>query len=200
MKLFHSPTSPFVRKVMVAALESGQADAIEVVAANPQALDPALVDVNAISKVPALITDEGVALPESDAICLYLAERSGGDVLLPRSGKARWQVIRQQALADGFMEAAVARRGEDMRPAGERSQPTVDKLMDRMLRCLDALDAEAASFGSSVDLGAISTACACGYAEFRYGDLDWRTGRPALADFYASFAARPSMQATLPPA
>ncbi len=200
MKLFHSPTSPFVRKVVIAAMETGQADAMETTPADPRGQDAALMAANAISKVPALITDDGVALPESDVICLYLDARAGGGKLLPADGKARWTALRRQALADGFLEAAVDRRGENDRPEGQRSQPEVDRLMARMLRCLDALEAEAADIGDAVDIGAIAIACACGYAEFRYPDLPWRDGRPNLAAFYERFAARPSMQATKPPA
>ena len=198
MKLFHSPTSPFVRKVVIAAIETGQAADMELSPASPADPDEAFAGANAIHKVPALITDDGVALPESDAICLYLDARSGGK-LIPSEGTARWTTIRRQALADGFMEAAVVRRGEDARTEGSRSQADVDKLMNRMLRCLDAMEAEAAEFGDGVDLGVIATACALGYAEFRYADLDWRSGRPNLSKFYDAFSERASMTSTEPP-
>ena len=182
---------------MIAAIETGQDSDIEIIPADPQGLDPALVAVNAISKVPTLITDDGVSLPESDAICLYLDERSGGGKLLPKSGAGRWQVIRHQALADGFLDAAVGRRIEDGRPSGERSQPSIDKLGARMFRILDSLEVEAASMNAgSIDLGTISVACALGYADFRYQDIGWRDGRPALTTFYETFAARPSMRST----
>ncbi|MGZ0187561.1 MAG: glutathione S-transferase family protein [Alphaproteobacteria bacterium] len=200
MKIYHSPTSPFVRKVMVAAIETGQDGDIEIIPADPQGLDPALVAANAISKVPTMVTDDGVALPESDAICLYLDERSGGGKLLAKSGAARWTAIRRQALADGFMEAAVGRRMEDGRPSGERSQSSVDKLGARMSRILDAMEAEAASMDAgTADLGAIAVACALGYADFRYQDIAWRDTRPALAAFCQTFTSRPSMQSTAVP-
>jgi glutathione S-transferase len=37
-----------------------------------------------------------------------------------------------------------------------------------------------------------------GWLDFRFGDDDWRSGRPNLARWYERFAARPSMQATIP--
>ena len=119
-KLYHSPMSPFVRKTMVAAIETGQLDDIDVVTGDPHGLDVDLRRANAISKIPALTTDDGVDLPESDLICLYLDERAGGGVLVPPSGPERWRVLRRQALADGFMEAAVHCRAEAARPEGAR--------------------------------------------------------------------------------
>ena len=70
MKLFHSTRSPFVRKVVVAAHECGQINDIEIVEGDPHGVDRALLEANAISKIPALVTEDGVALPESDLICL----------------------------------------------------------------------------------------------------------------------------------
>lgn len=195
MKLFHSTRSPFVRKTVVAAHESGQIAAVDIIPGDPHGVDRALLEANALSKIPALITEDGVALPESDLICLYLDERSGGG-LIPKSGPARWRTFRLQALADGFMEAAVDRRSEALRPDGERSDATLARLMDRMLRCLDALEAETALLGDPQNLGSIATACACSYADFRYPDLDWRTSRPGLDAFFAEYDTRPSMQAT----
>lgn len=196
LKLFHSTRSPFVRKVVVAAMESGQYDDMEIVAADPHGIDKALRDANAISKIPALITDDGVALPESDLICLYLDERSGGR-LIPATGAARWTTLRRQSLADGFMEAAVDRRSEALRPDDARSDAELAKLMDRMNRCLDVLEAEGGDgFGPDAGLGAVAAAVALSYADFRYPDLGWREGRPRLAAFYAAYDKRPSMQAT----
>ena len=195
MKLYHSTRSPFVRKVVVAAMESGQIDDIEITPGDPHNTDPDLLAANAISKIPALVTAEGVALPESDLICLYLDERSGGR-LIPPKGAARWRTFRVQALADGFMEAAVVRRSETLRPDAVRWRAEIDRLMDRMMRCLDALESETAAVATSPGLGAIATAAALGYAGFRYPDFDWRRGRPGLAAFFEEFDARPSMEAT----
>lgn len=195
MKLFHSARSPFVRKVVVAAIESGQADDLEIVTGDPHGVDMDLLQANAISKIPALVTEDGVALPESDLICLYLDARSGGK-LVPATGPERWRALRAQALADGFMEAAVDRRSEALRPATERSDAMLARLMDRMFRCLDVLEAEAMALDRPTELAAIATACACAYADFRYPNLEWRESRPRLRSFYKAYEMRPSMQTT----
>lgn len=198
MQFFSSPASPFVRKVLVVADETGQLADLDQVRADPRSLDPALVAVNPISKIPALVTAEGVNLAESDMICMYLDERHSGQKMIPASGPARWQALAAEAIADGFMDAAVNRRGEDSRPDGARSQADVDKLMGRMMRCMDMMDAQAKDAGDAVNIGTIAMAVACGYANFRYADLDWRTGRPNLAALYDQMMQRPSMKATQP--
>src|ERR1700733_11395148 len=91
MKLYYSPTSPYVRKCLVAALELGLREKIELLpaAAHPVDRDRALVVHNPLGKVPTLITDEGAALYDSRVICDYL--NSLGDArLIPPQGSARW--------------------------------------------------------------------------------------------------------------
>ena len=199
MKLFYSPRSPFVRKVMVVAKELGLEDRVEKVDCSPAAMDPPFVRANPIARIPTLVTDDGLALPESRLGCAYL-DSLAGNRLIPAEGNARWRALAQEALADGFMEAAVQRRDEDGRPAGEKSPANLQKFMDRMNRCLDGLAAEVGQLRGPLTIGQIAVGCACGYADFRYPDLGWRKSRPELAAWYAEFEKRPSMQATIPAA
>ena len=50
-----------------------------------------------------------------------------------------------------------------------------------------------------LNAGQIAVGCALGYGDLRHADRGWREGRPELAAWYAGFAARPSMMATVPP-
>ena len=61
MKLYHSPASPFVRKVMVVLHETGQMDDVAIETVSTTALDPAeaLSAKNPLSKIPALERDDG---------------------------------------------------------------------------------------------------------------------------------------------
>ena len=61
MKLFFSPTSPFVRKVRICAIELGVDNQLELTASNAFAED-GLREVNPLSKVPALLLDDGSVL------------------------------------------------------------------------------------------------------------------------------------------
>ena len=62
MKLRYSQTSPYVRKVMVAAIEVGLEGQIEVVPTDPWDPETDLPDDNPLGKVPTLITENGMML------------------------------------------------------------------------------------------------------------------------------------------
>jgi len=200
MKLRYSPTSPYVRKVLVAAIETGLDKRIELVTTSTA--DPAsgLVKDNPLGKVPALLLDDGSSLYDSPVICEYLDSLHAGPKLIPASGPQRWTALRRQALADGIMDAGVLGRGEALRPEGEKSPAFLALQRQKMAAATDALEKEAASFGTGLDIGLIAIGCALGYADFRYAADEWRKGRPALAKWYEGFAKRPAMQRTAPPA
>ena len=203
MKLRYAPTSPYVRKVAVMALETGLDGRIERVATN--VWDPAtdIQDDNPLGKVPALTTDEGTVLCDSPLICDHLDSLHGGAPLIPDSGTARWQVLNTAALADGIMDSAVARIIEiKMRPAELRWDDWLARQRGKIAKALDALErqADGAPLTGPVNLAQIAVACALGYLDFRFAEDAWREGRPRLAAWYANFAERPSMKATVPPA
>lgn len=202
MKLYYSPASPYVRKVMVTAHETGVLDKIEIaqVATSPMAPDAGVAAANPVKKIPALVADDGMTLFDSPVICEYLDSLGTGAKMFPQ-GKARWQALRLQAAADGMLDAAllVVYEGR-FRDEAMRNQAWVDGQLAKVFGALDALEAEADSFGDRVDIGTISVGCALGYVDFRLGHLNWRDGRPKLAAWYEQFSARPSMAATKPPA
>lgn len=200
MRLFHSPTSPFARKVRVLIAEK-QLTGIALVAASPFDAPAELVAANPLSKVPALVCDDGTVLYDSPVIAEYLDTLSG-DRLLPAEGAARWDVLRRQALADGMMDTTLALALEtNRRPAHERSPDWIAHWVRTLARAADALEREVDTWPAGFDLGHIATACALGYLDFRAaGHLDWRDGHPQLAAWHAAAAARPSLVATQAPA
>lgn len=200
MKLHYSPTSPYVRKVMVAAIEAGVADKVEQVAAGAspiQANDTLNAD-NPLGKVPCLVA-EGMALFDSRVICEYL-DSVGGKTLFPAAGAARWTALRRQAQGDGLLDAALLARYETALRPGDKLWPEWrDGQKAKMARALDAFEAEADKLGDTVDIGTIAVACALGYMDFRYDSDGWRSTRPKLAAWFETFAKRPSMTSTEPP-
>ncbi len=70
-QLWYAPTSPFARKVRIAAHELGLADALELVEVNPWT-DARLRALNPLAKVPTLVLASGDALYEPGVICDYL--------------------------------------------------------------------------------------------------------------------------------
>ncbi len=195
MKLYFSQTSPFVRKVVIAAQEKGLAGEVAFVEAADM---DGLAGDNPLEKVPALVTDDGQALYDSMVICDYLDSRGSGPELIPADPAARSTVLCRHALADGIMEAGLARVMEGRRPEDKQWSDWSERQEGKITRALDRLESEAAGLGDTVDLSTIAVGAALGYVDFRLGHLNWRDGRPALAAWYEAFAKRPSMAGTVP--
>lgn len=200
MKLFHSPTSPFVRKVMVVAIETGLELAIEQITTNVQAPTAEFLAANPLGKVPALITDDGRLLYDSPVICEYLDSLHAGPPLFPEREPALWAALQQQALADGVLDAAVLCRWEQtVRPEPLRWPDWLTRQWDKVERGLDVMEADAPAFNDEpLTIGQIAIGCALGWLGFRFPAYVWRRGRPALAAWFDAFATRPSMRATVP--
>ncbi|MGA2343772.1 MAG: glutathione S-transferase N-terminal domain-containing protein [Steroidobacteraceae bacterium] len=200
MKLFYAVTSPFVRKCLVSAYELKLRERLELVpaAAHPINRDPAVVAVNPLGKVPALITDEGAVLIDSRVICEYLNTLGDGH-LIPASGAARFRVLADQALADGLLDAAVLTRYETaVRPESLRWDAWIRGQLDKVTCALAELERRAGELAGRIDVGTIAIGCALGYLDFRYASMSWRDQHPAAAAWYAEFAQRESMAATRP--
>ena len=198
MKLHHSPASPYVRKVVACAIARGIDGQLERVETNPYDLPAGLLVDNPLSKVPCLVTADGLALFDSPVICEYLDRVGNERPLFPPAGAARWRALRQQALADGVMDAAVSVRMERGRPQEAARDAAMFRSKAAVERTLDALEADVPI--QHVDIGTIALACALGYLDLRFADDAWRTGRPRLAAWHEIMAARPELTRTAPPA
>ncbi|CAG1007152.1 glutathione S-transferase [Burkholderiales bacterium] len=201
MKIYHSATSPFVRKCLVAAHELGLRDRIDLVpaAAHPVDRDRNLVAVNPLGQVPALVTDEGAVIHDSRVICEYLNALADGE-LIPADGDARWGVLVEQSLADGITDAALLTRYETaVRPEALRWAEWIAGQLDKVACGLADLERRAPAFGDRVDVGTIAFACALGYLDFRFASLAWRDRHPNAAAWFEWFGGRDSMVATRPP-
>lgn len=202
MKLWHSPASPFVRKVMITAHETGQARDITTVDANTSvvARNPDLVRDNPTGKIPALVLDDGTVLFDSRVICAFLDSRHSGTPLIPETGIERFRVLTLEGLGDAIMDAAVLARYERaLRPAEARWDKWEAGQIAKITSALDDLEARwLGLLGGRPNAGMVSVGAALGYLDFRFPDLDWRAGRPGLSAWYGGFARRPSMQATKP--
>jgi glutathione S-transferase len=195
-----SRTSPYVRKVMVAAAERGLSDRLALQATNPW--DPAddLPDDNPLGKIPALRLEDGTVLFDSPVIVRYLDTLHDRAPLFPNDGDRRWWVERTHALANGILDAGVARLIERLRRPKELYWADWDaRQKTKIERALDALAPDAGRLASDPpDAAAIAAGCALGYLDFRFADEDWRASRPELARWYDRFAGRESMLDTVP--
>ena len=196
MRLYNNPASPFGRKCRVIAHELGLK--LEEIQTSPFQ-DADFRRVNPLGKIPALVLDDGSVLIDSPVICEYLNHVGGGKFFpgmsILRHSSGRWKALGLQALGDGLADATVAwvlLGREEQVPEKARARQ-----METILAALDAL--EKVKFAKDPTIGEISVACALGYMEFRLTDLDWRSSRPNLSNWYALFCEFPSMKETAPP-
>ncbi|MBO9513513.1 MAG: glutathione S-transferase [Variovorax sp.] len=197
MKILFSPTSPYVRKCLVAAHELGLADRIQLLPSNahPVQRDPEIIRNNPLGKVPTFFTDDGQVLYDSRVICEYLDNLAGG-TLFPAPGARRWETLTLQSLGDGILDAGLIARYEDVaRPQPLRWPEWRAGQLDKAETSLAHLNARPALLEGRVDIGAIAVACALWYLDLRFEDLRWRERHPAVAKWFASFGERPSMRA-----
>lgn len=202
MKLYHSPTSPFVRKCMILLMETGQLADVTLVSSAGTPLDASQMPVaqNPLGKIPALERDDGPAIYDSRVICRYLDDRAGGR-LYP-AGPRLWDSLTLEATGDGIVDAAILMVYEwRIRPEEHRMPEWVEGQWAKVARALDALEGRWIShLNGPLDMGQVSVGCALGYLDFRHGARNWRETRPLLAAWEARFAARDSAKATVPQA
>ena len=198
MKLHHSPASPFVRKVMALAIARGVEGRIELVPTDPHVSPPHLLKDNPLSKIPCLVLEDGTAVFDSPVICEYLDTLGEANSLFPTSGTGRWiRVQVMHALADGIMDAAVARRGQSSQPKEAARDAFMARQKAAVDRGLDALENDPPQ-GLS-DIGAIAVGCALGYLDFRFGHEPWRETHPRLAAWFEQVSKLPPLARTAPP-
>ncbi len=201
MKLYHSPMSPYVRKVMVLLHETGQVDDVVIESASTKPTDPlaGLVAKNPLMKIPALERDNGATLYDSRVICAFFDDRAQAG--LYGSGGRRFEILTLEATADGILDAALALTYEGrLRPEEKRWTDWAEAQWNKVASACTALDTRWMSHLSGpLDMGQIAVACALGYVDLRHDARNWRQGRDALSEWYGRFSERASMRATKPP-
>ena len=194
MKLFSTPTSPFVRLVRMALIEKGLDGTVETVPTDAWADAPALLDANPAGKVPALVTDDGSRLTEALLILAHLDRVQPEPPVLTDAA-----ALSRGGLAFGVFDAAVAIL------IGRKSAPDFDtsmvgtKRFRTMREGLARLDAALPDRGA-FDIGAIAAITAMDYLRLRFPDQDWRAHAPRVAALCEAEAGRRSVRETAPPA
>ena len=196
MKLRFSSSSPYVRKVWVAALETGLESRIERIMVSPVNREDVLSSPNPLGKIPCLETDDGMVLYDSPVILDYLDTCHDGGRLIPAEGRDRYEVLRRQALGDGMLENVVNIFIESMRKPERQSKGWMAHNKASVDRAIAALEGEAGELEGTIDAGSITLAVAMAFVDKHFPDEDWRTGHPKLAAWYDAFNQRPSMTET----
>lgn len=201
MKLLYQTHSPYARKVLVAAHETGLQQRLQVIHhdTSPTRRNDEVFALNPLGKVPVLIVDDELVLFDSSVICEYLDTLHAAPPLIPREPRARLLALRRQALATGMADAGITARWEaERRPEALRWPPMLQGQLEKIAAACDVLEQEFGERGpndASPDIGDIAIATALSWIEFR-DVYPFANGRPRLSAWYRRFSERPSMQAT----
>jgi len=198
IKLYTNPSSPFGRKAMIAAIETGLDSKLQIINVNPWESTPELVRVNPLSKIPVLVTDEGDAIFDSSAVCDYMDALDGHHRLLPAEPAARLRALRRQSLADGMLDAAIVVLLNRAQKPERVHRGYVARQEQAIERTLDCLERDAGELHDGFNLGHIALVCALDFLSVDQ-IVDWRPKRDALAAWLANMHKRPSVMRTRPP-
>jgi len=185
MKLIGSLTSPYVRKVRIAAMEK-HID-LEFVVDVPWNPDTKVGEYNPLGKVPVLVQDDGATVFDSRVIVEYLDTVTPVSRLIPEGNRQRIAVKRWEALADGITDsAALIFIERAQRTPEQQSQPWVDRQMRSVMMGLEEMAEELGEkkycTGDAMNLSDIAVGCCLGYLDFRFADeIKWRDNHPNLA-------------------
>lgn len=192
MELWYAPTSPFARKVRIAAHELGLSGKLTLVRVDPWR-EGRLRALNPLSKVPTLVLPNGTVLFESAVICDYL-DTLAGRRLHPQEGPKRWRTLLLQALADGAMTAMGRLFADERKSPGQPPSGMQERFCAAREAALDQLEGE--TLRAEPLIGEIAVAALLGYLDFRWPDRDWRSARPMLTRWFERFDRRPAMENT----
>lgn len=198
MKLYHMPNSPFARKVVAVARETGQASGIELIETLVVPISPNMMvtEMNPLTRIPVLILPDGQQLVDSRVICEFLDSQHDGAKMIPAEPPARFERLQEQALADGVVEAiSIVIYEYFVRPKELTWKAWQRAHINKARRTVVHFNQTARDLAGRVDIGTISIACALAVIDYACPDVDWRSEAPDLAAWYADFSQRPSLSA-----
>ena len=194
MKLYGTPTSPYVRIVRVMLHETGLDSRVEWVPVRTRTPDCVVHAFNPTGKVPTLETDDGHYLSETQLVCEYLDRLHDG---APFAGAAPGLVERAyQGIVTGFADGVAVWVREKRRAHSEQSPGILQQERDRAERCLVYFERENKRLVDTANLATVMLAVNLALLDSVFDDIDISDQRPLLEAWYRRFAARPSMRAT----
>jgi glutathione S-transferase len=203
MQLLANTTSPYMRIARIAMIEKGLDTEPTIV--DPWADDTRLREANAATRVPTLVTNDGIPLTESLLIVMWLERKyPKGASLLGNDGKGDdvEGILSRAGIAMGVIDAAtitiITRKVTaptlfDETPVGLRRRRTMAEGIAR-------LETQAGALGrnASPTLDDVAAVVAIDYLRFRFPDVPWLPPLPRLDALSAKLRARPSFAASMP--
>jgi glutathione S-transferase len=201
MKLIASFTSPYARKARIVCAERNIP--FEMVEDNVWSPDTKARAANPLTRIPALVLEDGTSLFDSRVICEYLDESFPGPRFIPERGAARFQVKRLEALGDGIADSGIYIFLEQKRDAALQPKDMIARRVGQINASLDEVQKTVAgkqfAFGDSFSMADVSLVCAVAWLDFRLPDLKATANRPALAKYVEGLHARASVANSKPP-
>ena len=200
MKLIAALGSPYSRKVRIVLAE--KKIEYELIIDSPG--DPAtkVPQYNPLGKIPVLVLEDDTTLFDSRVIVEYLDNASPVARLIPDDTRARIQVRRWEALADGVLDAGVLVRRERARKKKEQSADWIERQLKKVDAGIKLMSRElgenAWCAGTAYTLADIAVGSCLGWLTFRFPENTWRDTYPNLAKLMAKLEERPSFQDTVP--
>lgn len=199
MKLFGSPTSPYVRKARVLIEEKNLP--VEFVVEDPWVEGSPIIAKNPLSKIPVLEIAPNDYIFES-VLVVHFLDHVDGRSFTPRDPVGYWEAQRWQSLGNGIIDAVIARVLETRRPADKQWADKLTREEGRVQRAIALAENnfKGGEFlvGNRFSLADLILGVALQYVDFRYAH-DWRSISPKLSAWHAVIAARPSFVKTQPP-
>ncbi len=193
MKILYTPLPGLLHRVQIVARELGLYDSITWEVAQPYDRPQALLDQNPLSKVPTLVTDDGLALFPGTVIYEYL-ESLAGPKLYPTDPALRWKAMQLLSLGEGLWDTTVQWNNERKRPPAEQSPGQLERYRATIGRVIARLEALAPPW-DDFHIGHISVAGCFLFFDFRRGrDLATNEFGSVMPDFYSD---RPHLTAWL---
>lgn len=201
--LYHLPLSPYARKVRLALAEKRLS--FELRAEKTWERRPEYLELNPAGTVPTLVEDNGLVIPDSNAICEYLEEAYPDSSLLGATLAERAEVRRLVAWFDGKFATEVTRNlyGEKfMKRLTRRGNPDAGAMRTGYVGLRYHMEylgwlAETRKWLAGANLSLADFAAAAHLSALDFiGDVDW-TLSPPTKEWYARIKSRPSFRGLL---
>jgi GST-like protein len=191
----HTWTTPNGRKISIMLEEVGLPyKAIAVDIGKREQFMPEFTRISPNNKIPAIVDhDTGIALMESGAILLYLAEKSGR--LMPVTSPAKWVVLQWLMLQMGSVGPMLGQTHHFHHFNKGKSDYAEQRYLAEAARIYGVLDRRLgeASYLGGDDYTIADIATWPWIARYEWQGIDWQRF-PQLLRWYRAIAARPAVR------
>ncbi|WP_409477275.1 glutathione S-transferase C-terminal domain-containing protein [Pseudobdellovibrio sp. HCB154] len=200
-KLILSTTSPYARRVRLAALENNVD--FEVIVDVPWNDNTGVIKFNPLGKVPVWITKDNEAIVDSRVIVELLENQNGYKFSSPNPTQYL-EIKRIEALAEGIMDASLCLFAERRKRPEDLQHPWwIDRQFGKLHRGLEHLQNILGSqqflFGRRLTVADFALISALGYVQLRFSeDFSLKEKYPVLMNYYEKQMQRESVKATVP--